>query len=101
VTSAGTAYGKDSIFKTLVGIEEGSSPREINIYMNGNHLVIQCDRDLVGASVLVYDMYGKEVFTGKMQGKELKLELNNSPGGYYLVRLVSGNESWNSKIFVK
>jgi trimeric autotransporter adhesin len=100
-TSAGITYGKDSTLKTTVGIEENKSVQAARIYMNGKNLIVECSSDISDAQIMVYDLFGKEVFSGTMKGKKLQLSLGNSAAGYYLVSITTDQTVLNRKVFVK
>ncbi|MCD4697037.1 MAG: choice-of-anchor J domain-containing protein, partial [Bacteroidales bacterium] len=81
-------------------ISEGQSGENILIYASKKIITIQSANEMNGA-VKVFDLLGKEVFSGRLNNT-IAHEINMiDKEGYFIVNIVSDNSVTNKKIYLK
>lgn len=84
------------------GIPENSIGRDVQIYSFGDHLYIRStDGNLLKGNVFVSDLLGKEVFHAPLANVVLNRFTPGVTEGYYLVRVITEDRSYNGKVFLK
>ncbi|MCX6246278.1 MAG: hypothetical protein NTW10_00965 [Bacteroidetes bacterium] len=74
----------------------------VQIYSFGNAIYVSSkDGILRAGSVFVYDMIGKELFRGTLSNQLLNRFTPEVAEGYYLVRVVTLEGSFNGKVYLK
>ncbi len=97
----------DNIFVSAgIGVndEKLSSIRGIDIYPNpGNNLFqLRSEDELVNPAVQIYTAGGKQVYSHQLpSGREWSINTGNLPEGFYLIKVISANGSWNEKLIIK
>ena len=86
------------------GIDENNNNAIVNIYPNptARYLNIEINANKTQPDRMeIYDMYGKLMFSEKIQGAKLTVNIENFASGIYLLKLFKGNESIGNQKVVK
>ncbi len=94
-------------FNLTVDADEGEWPWQVGMVLYPNptsgDVMLEVDEPLRTASTVgVYDQIGRQVYQGKMDIGQQKLQLNTSdlPNGVYVVRMSDGNTALTKKLVV-
>ena len=85
------------IIDILTGIKNINSEERLRIISRDRHVNVSILDHSKNGNIFVYDLSGKQIFTGKFTNGEIDFNLPNA--GYYLVQLLLNNERWIRKIF--
>jgi hypothetical protein len=84
------------------GIGEQTVEKAVQIYSFEDHLYIKSlDGTLLKGNVTVYDLLGKEIFHHPLSNATLNRFTPGVRDGYYFVRVVTGEGTYNGKVFLK
>jgi hypothetical protein len=91
--------------KTITGIEfddfNHHSDLSVQIYSYDKNVYIKKDDASTSGYVMLYDMYGREVFTQPLEQTNLMkipVQLSNS---YLVAKVISNNKVFTSKVYIK
>jgi hypothetical protein len=84
-----------------VGIGEPAATRPVTVYMSGNVLHVGSAGAALTGEVFVYNMMGQLVAGQKLDGSTTTAITLNVRTGYYLVKVVTTNDTFTSKIFIQ
>ncbi len=74
--------------------------KEINIFALRNTIFITNIQGHAGGKVFVFNLLGQLLSQHELDGNtEYKISLN-TPTGYYLVKIVSGTQTFTGKVFI-
>ena len=85
--------------QTTNGIDE-SEKENLNIYSNNKHVYIDI-YELEHAQVSIYNMLGDEIYNGSLTTSMNKVNLDNTPGGYYIVNVKDSEYDYSQKIVIR
>ena len=84
-----------------MGIGENQKDNVFTVYSSGDQLIVVDNSGKNQGDVVVYNMMGQAIASGKLNGNAmLKLSMN-VPTGYYLVKITSPQTTQSSKVFVR
>jgi hypothetical protein len=84
------------------GIGEQAIDKAVQIYSFGDHLYIKSlDGTLLKGIVTVYDLLGKDIFHHTLANTVLNRFTPSVNAGYYFVRVVTSEGTYNGKVFLK
>jgi trimeric autotransporter adhesin len=84
------------------GIGEQTIDKAVQIYSFEDHLYIKSlDGNLLKGKVTVYDLLGKEIFHHPLSNSVLNRFTPGVKAGYYFVRVVTGDGTYNGKVFLR
>jgi hypothetical protein len=83
-------------------IPENGKTNGIDIYSSGDYLFIKNNSGIaLKGDLYLYDMLGRLMFSKKLENKLLnKFDPENAETGYYLVRIVTSEETYVRKVFL-
>ena len=84
-------------FKSVTGVQELSDTDPVRIWNLRNEVYIQQDQPEAGI-IYIYDISGKLVYSQDIDASGLQKIQLNGPQGAYIVKLISGNQSYSQKI---
>ena len=84
------------------GVQENGKTNDIDIYSSGDYLFIKNNSGMeLKGDLYLYDMLGRLMFSKKLENKLLnKIDPENVETGYYLVRIVTSEETYVRKVFL-
>jgi len=84
------------------GVNEPNKPKLVNIYSYGSIIFIQAPTlTNVTKYVTVYNIAGKLVYNqSNFNGSHYEISLDNA-SGLYIVRIQTGNKTYNQKVFIQ
>lgn len=88
----------DIIGDTSVVIEEINT-LNATVYSFGSNIFVNLNEQLNDTEILIFDLSGKEVYSGKLINQYSQIELLE-PKGAYIVALISGEKKHSQKIFI-
>lgn len=91
IMTATSAVGLREITEGVVRIAPNPTTDKIRMTLSDN------DR-LESKTVAIYDLVGRQIFTQKMTGDVLELEMSNFSKGVYLVKIETQNRTYQGKI---
>jgi hypothetical protein len=83
-----------------VGINEAPTGKTFSIYTSGNNLYVT---DITGKNqgiVYIYNLMGQLLSQQNIGGNVTKININ-APTGYYLVKVVTSEQAYTTKVFIK
>ncbi len=83
-----------------VGINEAPAGKVFTIYTSGNNLYVT---DITGKNqgiVYIYNLMGQLLSQQNIGGNVTKININ-APTGYYLVKVVTSEQAYTTKVFIK
>ena len=83
-----------------VGINEAPTGKTFSIYTSGNNLYVT---DITGKNqgiVYIYNLMGQLLSQQNIGGNVTRITLN-APAGYYLVKVVTSEQAYTTKVFIK
>ena len=88
-------------FKGTLSIEDKKSEGYLRVYSSGRTLCISnSNTNEISGSVVIYNLLGQEIATQKLDNAPVtKINVNTSTG-YYLVKVITENQSFTTKIFL-
>jgi len=85
-----------------LGVSEPKNLRPVQIYSYGNAIYVQSSDGTPGnGTVFVYDLMGKELYSNTLSNQALSRIVPGVMEGYYLVRVVTGEGSYNGKVYLR
>jgi hypothetical protein len=84
------------------GVQENGKTNNIDIYSSGEYLFIKNNSGMeIKGDLYLYDMLGRLMFSKKLENKLLnKIDPEIVETGYYLVRIVTSEETYVRKVFL-
>jgi hypothetical protein len=77
-----------------------NSTSNVNVYYNGNDVIVKADDSWINSDLLIYDMMGKLVYIDRYI-KPTTIQINENKGtGIYFVSLSSRNNIFTKKVFL-
>ncbi|MEI6433296.1 MAG: T9SS type A sorting domain-containing protein [Bacteroidota bacterium] len=83
-----------------VGMNETGNNVKLKIYSFDNNVFVNIQDDLQG-SIIIYDLLGMEIVKKAIESKTLNKVEISSPGGYYLVKVITDKISATEKVFIR
>jgi len=88
------------IFNNNVGTEDINTD-DIKIYSNKNAIYLNFSNQQFNGELKVYNVIGQTVYSAKTSNNLYQPLYLNQPSGYYLVELITENESFTQKVFIQ
>jgi len=73
----------------------------VYIYSYDNNIMIKLPENSEGAVVRVYDLMGKEVYSGNISGNSKAVISLTSRAGHYVVKVQTNDSMYTEKVFIK
>jgi len=100
--SAGDVPERFVINFSQVGINETPSEDPIQIYANNNSIYVANSSGLtITGDIFVYNLMGQQLMQTRLSGTTLTKINLNSPAGYYLVKVITGQKTYSGKVFIR
>lgn len=90
-------WSETSTFTYSTGVNEYNA-LNANIYPNPTRDIVNVDCSVIGASLNVYDMFGKVVMSTTIQSERTELNFNNVAPGVYVIRIANSNAMTTVKV---
>jgi hypothetical protein len=85
-----------------LGVTDRKNIPPVQIYSFGNAIYIQSqDGNILKGSVYIFDLIGKELLRGSLSNQILTRITPNVVEGYYLVRVITGEGTYNGKVYLR
>jgi len=97
--AAGQPEHRFNLHFSPVGMDEPSAGK-VNIYSNNNTVFVK-HADGITGEIVVYDMLGHEMNRVAIQPGILDKINLNVPSGYYVVKLISSEQTSTGKVFIR
>ena len=83
-----------------VGIGENRVEKPFNIYPSNSTIMVSAISGQTSGNVFVYNMIGQLLAQQELSGSTLTRVNLNTGTGYYLVKVVTSEQTYTSKVFV-
>ncbi len=83
-----------------VGIGETKKTDDLNVFTNGNTIVVTENGGVISGNAFVYNMMGQLVMQQKLTGANQSTFRLNACTGYYLVKVVTNHHVYSDKVFI-
>ena len=87
-------------YNSTVGVEDIETEANTTIYASRNTVYINSD-NAQAYDIQIINMMGQEVYTGRSNAQGLYSISLNEPTAYYVVRVISSNETVTQKVFIE
>jgi hypothetical protein len=97
-----TSESAPYVYSVSTGVFAGTLSDKIQVYPNPSEGIVKIS--LKGsdvADIIVKDIYGTNVYTGKMNGSVSEIDLSILGGGVYFVNLKNGGEEGIVKVVIE
>ncbi|MCX6269590.1 MAG: T9SS type A sorting domain-containing protein [Bacteroidetes bacterium] len=88
-------------FNSAYGINDAGTLNDLQIYSNANTVYV---KDFTGhpesGDLFIYNMIGQEIMHQSVAALSINKFSVNLPGGYYIVRVITKDKTFNSKIYL-
>ncbi|MFZ4520122.1 MAG: T9SS type A sorting domain-containing protein [Bacteroidales bacterium] len=99
-SAAGDTPARFKLTFGQVGIGEAQKDKLFNIYAANNSIMLSCKTGNASGNVFVYNMVGQLVAQQELSGSTLTRVNLNAGTGYYLVKVVTSEQTYTAKVFV-
>ncbi|MCX6269275.1 MAG: T9SS type A sorting domain-containing protein, partial [Bacteroidetes bacterium] len=87
-------------FTGAIGISENSGDHSFQVFSSGNSLYVTDNTGKNQGNVYAYNMMGQLVAHSALNGNSLCRLNMNVPVGYYIVKVISNDQAFSSKVFI-
>ncbi len=93
----------DNADKAIKKVIKSAKENAVNIYAYDKAVYISNNDNSTyeTAKVSVYDMYGRQIYFNQMQLENVTRIPVSVSNSYLIVKVVSGNKTYNEKVFIK
>ena len=84
---------------SYVGITDGKNNLNLNVYSFGSTVYIKINEKLTNESMHVYNLEGREIYSGELQNQFTEIKLA-APKGIYFVEIISDEGKLTKKLYL-
>ena len=77
--------------EVFVPVTIGNNELDANVYPNPTTGVVNIEGATLNADIAVFDMFGKQLMTGKVASERTELDLSGLASGIYIIRIANAD----------